>query len=141
VNTRTRGRDLGLFMLCVLVVLGCSAPAVSAAVLLGRVDKWSPHGNASNKGWTSVTASVNLGSVEWGPPKKFRARNDKTVFSRQIRPSEDEFPGDDVSLSRNKFFRILGGYHSYVDIRWTWRGAESHRYRYIVSMRAIIAGG
>jgi len=116
-------------------MLGLAASSASAAELLGRVDKWSPHGEAPVSGWTKVKASKNLGFMEWGPSKAFRAKNNQTVFRQQ------SDSGTAVKISRNKFFRVLGSYHGYISMSWKWRGPQGHRYRYIVSICAIRAGG
>lgn len=103
----------------------------------------SDHGNASAAGWTTVFAAKNLGSGtgnDWGPEVKFRADNDKTVFS------DMETAGQSLRLSRNAFFKRVGHYpfgtsHHPIDIRWEWRGSAGHRYRCVKSIRGIIAGG
>lgn len=136
-TTRHWGR-LYLFAFTVLLVSAWAAPTASASTLAGRVDRWSPHGTAPATGWTTVIASKNLGSGtghDWGTPKKYRARNGRTLFSRQ------SDSGAAVALSRNDFFSVLGDYRSYVSLEWMWQGSKDHRYRYIISITAIRAGG
>jgi hypothetical protein len=125
-----------LFAFLAALVLASTAAAASAAELGGRVDKWSPHGKAPLSGWTTVKASENLGSspMTWGPSRRYRARNNKTVFGMQ-----DDY-GAVVKISRNKFFRVLGSYKNNVSITWKWRGREGSRYRFIVRICAIHAG-
>jgi hypothetical protein len=141
VSIRRRGYLIP-FLFAALVILACAAPAVTAKQVLGRVDTWSPHRDVSTQGWTTVAASQNLGTGtdnNWGPSRKYRADNDRTVFRRQLQYGESDYPGS-KRLTRNKFFDTLGDYSDHVDLRWKWRGPTGHRYRYITGITAILAG-
>jgi len=125
---------LVVFLVFASLVLAISAQTAFAGQLLGELRSWSPRGDASTAGWTAVVGAENLGSGSWGPGVKFKADNDKTAFY-----DTGSTPGQYVKLSRNAFFRRVGEHHA-IDIRWAWKGSAEGRYRYIKSIRGIIAG-
>jgi len=126
-----------VFLVLVTLVLAVSAQAAFAGRLLGELRSWSPHGNASTAGWTTVVGAENLGSGtgnDWGPEVKFRADNRRTAFY-----DTGSTPGQYVRLSRNAFFKRVREHHA-IDIRWAWRYSAKSKIRYIKSIRGIIAG-
>ena len=128
---------LSVFLVLTTLILAVSAQGAFAGRLLGELRSWSPHGDASTAGWTTVVGAENLGSGtgdDWGPEVKFKAHNAKTAFY-----DTGSTPGQYVKLSRNEFFKRVGEHHP-IDIRWAWRGSDEQRYRFIKSIRGIIAG-
>ena len=116
------------------LVLGLSAQAAVAGQLLGELRNWSPRGDASTSGWTTMIAAENLGSGQWASPVSFKADNDKTAFYDTA-----DTPGTYVRVSRNEFFRRVGAHHA-VDIRWAWKKSGGAKYRYVKTIKAIVAG-
>ncbi len=134
-RTSIRSRVVVSMVLASILILS-SAQLAFAAVLGGELLSWSPVGNASTHGWTTVYARANYGTapMRWGPSVRFRADNDRTAFY------DVNSSGQSVKMSRNRFFKRVRRHHA-IEIRWVWR-TDSHgrRYRYIKSIRGIIAG-